>query len=247
MAFEADGQRFRIVAAAAADFASDIDIGKKIHFDAAQAIALASFAAAAFYVEAEAAGTIAALAGFGEHGEKLADGREDSGIGGRIGARGAADGGLVDLDDFVDLICADDFAMGAGRFLRAIEFLGEGAVENVVDQCGFAGARDAGDHGEEAERESDVDIFQIVGTGTEDLDGVAVGVAARFGDRDLRGAAEIAAGEGFGAGGDFGGLAVGDEIAASIACAGAEVDYEVGAANGVFIVLDYEDGIAEIA
>src|SRR5882762_1065726 len=247
MALEADGQRFGIVAAAAADFASDVNIGQKIHFDAAQAVALAGFAAAAFYVEAEAAGAVAAFAGFGEHGEKLADGGEDAGVSGGIGARGAADGCLVDLDNFVDLIGANDFAVGAGRFLRAIEFLGEGAIEDVVDQGGFAGAGDAGDYGEQTEGERDVDIFEIVGARAEDLDGFAVGVAARFGDRNLSGAAEIAASERFGAGGDFGGLAVGDEIAASVACAGAEVDYEIGAANGVFIVFDDKDGVAEIA
>jgi len=58
---------------------------------------------------------------------------------------------LVDLDNFVDLICADDLAMRAGRFLRAIEFLARGAIEDVVDQGGFAGAGDAGDNGEQAE------------------------------------------------------------------------------------------------
>src|SRR6266568_1736174 len=42
-------------------------------------------------------------------------------------------------------------------------------------------------------------------------------------------------------------LALSDEIAASIARAGPEVDNEIGAANGVFVVLDDEDGIAEIA
>src|SRR3982074_1326112 len=133
MAFEAHGERFGIVAAAAADFAGDVYIRKKIHFDAAQAIALAGFAAAAFYVEAEETGAVAALARLREHGEKLANGREDAGVGGGIRTRSAANWGLVDLNDFVDLIGADDFAMRAGRLLRAIEFLREGAVENVVD------------------------------------------------------------------------------------------------------------------
>src|SRR5260221_5346390 len=100
MAFEAHGKGFGIVAAAAADFAGDVNIGKKIHFDAAQAIALAGFAAAAFYVEAEAAGAVAALARLREHGEQLADGGEDSGVGGRIRTPGAAAVSLVNLDDF---------------------------------------------------------------------------------------------------------------------------------------------------
>src|SRR5229473_3229939 len=171
MALEADSERFGIVAAAAADFAGDVDIGKKIHFDAAEAIALAGFATATFDVEAEAAGAIATFARFREHGEEFTDGREDAGVGGGIGARGAADGSLVDLDDFVDLIGADDFAMRPGRFLGAIEFLGEGAVENVVDEGGFAGAGDAGDDSEQTQGEGDVDIFQIVCAGGENLDG----------------------------------------------------------------------------
>src|SRR6266852_3352518 len=224
VAFEAHGERLGIVAAAAA-----------------------GFAAAAFYVEAEASGTVAALARFGEHGEKLANGRENAGVGGRVGARGAADGSLVDLDDFVDLIGADDFAVRAGRLLGAIEFLGEGAIENVVDEGGFAGAGNAGDDGEKSEGQGDVDIFEIVGASAENLDGFAVGAAALFGDGDMGGAAEIASGERFGAGGDVRRLAVSDEIAAGVARAGAEVDHEIGAANGVFIVLDNEHGVAEIA
>src|SRR6266852_2519523 len=247
MALETHGQRLGIVAAAAADFAGDVNIGKKIHFDAAETIALAGFAAASFDVEAEAAGTVAALARFGEHGEQLANGGENAGVGGRVGARGAADGSLVDLDDFVDLIGADDFAVRAGRLLGAIEFLGEGAIEDVVDEGGFAGAGNAGDDREQAEGQSDVDIFQIVGAGAENLDGFAVGTAALFGDGDVGGAAEIAAGERFGAGGDVGRLAVRDKVTAGIARSWAEVDDEVGAANGVFIVFDDEHGVAEIA
>src|SRR5947209_12401527 len=134
MAFEADGQRFGIVAASAADLARDVNIRKKIHFDAAQTIALAGFAAAAFYVEAEAARAVAAFARFGKHGEELANGGEHASVGGRIGAWGATDRCLVDLDDFVDLIGADDFAVGSGRLLGAIKFLGESAIKNVVYQ-----------------------------------------------------------------------------------------------------------------
>src|SRR5467141_4379845 len=39
----------------------------------------------------------------------------------------------------------------------------------------------------------------------------------------------------------------GDEVAAGVAGTGAEVDNEIGAANGVFVVLDDEHGVAEIA
>ena len=121
VALVAHGERFGVVAAAAADFAGDVHVGQKIHFDAAQAVALAGFAAAAFHVEAEAAGLVAALARFGQHGEEFADRGEDAGVGGGIRARRAADGRLVDLDDFVDVLGAFDFAERAGPLHRAIE------------------------------------------------------------------------------------------------------------------------------
>src|SRR5260370_28543592 len=104
MALVADSERFRIVAAAAAHFAHHINVRKKIHFDAAEAVALAGFAAAAFHVEAETARAVAALARFREHGEEVADGRENAGVSSGIRARGGADGGRVDLDDCVDLL-----------------------------------------------------------------------------------------------------------------------------------------------
>ena len=43
------------------------------------------------------------------------------------------------------------------------------------------------------------------------------------------------------------GSAVGDEVAAVLAGAGAEVEDVVGVADGVFVVLDDEDGVAEVA
>ena len=64
-------------------------------------------------------------------------------------------------------------------------------------------------------------------------------------DFDLAG--EVLAGDGFGVGHDLGGGAVGDEEAAVFAGAGAEVEDVVGFADGVFVVLDDEDGVAEVA
>ncbi len=113
---------------------------------------MAGFAAAAFDVEAEAAGTIAALARFRKHGKQFADGRENAGVGGRIRARRAADGRLIDFDDFVDLAGAENFAERAGWLHRAIKLLRQRAIENVVHQRGFAGAGNAGDDGKQAER-----------------------------------------------------------------------------------------------
>ena len=140
VALVANGQRLRIVAAAAADFAGDVHVRQKAHFDAPEAVALAGFAAAALDVEAEAAGAVAALARFGEHGEKLADGRENARVGGGIRTRRAADGRLVDLDDLVNVLDAQKLPVRAGGFHRAVKLLRQGAIENVVDQRGLSRA-----------------------------------------------------------------------------------------------------------
>ena len=115
------GQRLLVVAAAVADLALHVDVGHEIHFDASLPVALAGFAAAAADVEAEAPRLVAALARLGQHGEKVADGREDLRVGGRIGARRAANRRLIDADDFVDLLRAGERFMRARLLARAVD------------------------------------------------------------------------------------------------------------------------------
>ncbi len=247
VAVELYGEGFLVVAAAVADVAEDIDVGEEVHLDATLAFTLAGLAAASLDVEGEAAGFVAALAGLGEHGKEIADGGEDTGVGGGIGARGPADGGLVDLDDFVDLVDADDSAVLAGLFAGAVEFFCEGAVEDVVDEGALAGAADAGDNGHDSEGEVDREIFEVVGVGVLDGDPVA-GKRPRFltgYDFDL--ASEVLACDGRGSVHDLLRSAIGDEVTAVFSGSGAEVEDVVGMADGVFVVFDDEDGVAEVA
>ena len=65
-------------------------------------------------------------------------------------------------------------------------------------------------------------------------------------DGNFRAAGKILAGERCGICRDFFGRSCGDEMSAGGACAGAEIDDVVGAANRFFIVLDYEHGVAEV-
>ena len=50
---------------------------------------------------------VVAKQGFGQFGEELADCGKGVGIGGRVGAGGAADGLLVDADDLVEMLDKD--------------------------------------------------------------------------------------------------------------------------------------------
>ena len=102
----ADFQDAGFEALAAALLADQLDIGEELHFDGDGAVALAGFAAAAGHVERKMAGGIAAALGVGRVGKNFADGVEGLQVSGRIRARRAADGRLVDDDDFVDVFVA---------------------------------------------------------------------------------------------------------------------------------------------
>src|ERR1700722_7405371 len=114
MPFVAHRHGFRIAAAATAHFAGDVYVGKKIHLDAPQTVALASLAAAALHVKTKTSGAVAAFARFRKHGKKIADGRENAGVGGGIRTGSSADGRLIDFDYLVNLLGAKDFAMRVG-------------------------------------------------------------------------------------------------------------------------------------
>src|SRR5690606_450355 len=95
-----------------ADLAGDVDVGQEVHLDLDRAVALARLAAAALDVEREAAGLVAALAHLGRTGEEVADLGEDAGVGGGVGAGGAADRAVVGLDGLVAVLDAGDAAVG---------------------------------------------------------------------------------------------------------------------------------------
>ena len=93
----------------------------------------------------------------------------------------------------------------------------------------------------------DGEVLEVVGGGVLDGDPFA-GERARMGaGDDLDFAGEVLAGERGGVVHDLLGRTGGDEQAAVLAGAGAEVEDVVGLADGVFVVLDDEDGVAQVA
>ena len=101
-------QGLPVVAGAVADLAGHVDVGQEVHLDLDGAVARAGLAAAALDVEGEPARLVAADLGLGRGGEQRADVVEDAGVGGRVGARRAADGRLVDVDDLVEVVQPGD-------------------------------------------------------------------------------------------------------------------------------------------
>ena len=105
-----------------------------MHLDLDDAVALTRLAPPAFHVEAEAAGLITARARLRHRGEDFADGREQPGVSGGIGARRAADRTLIDLDhpiDMVESLEAVEMRIAGGR---VVELRRDGAEQRVVDE-----------------------------------------------------------------------------------------------------------------
>ena len=117
-----------------ADGTLNIDIAQKLHFDLFDTVSPAGFTAAAFDIEAEAAGQIAPDFGFRHSGKEFADKIERSGVSCRIAPGSASDGTLVDDDGFIDVFQSGDLAVTArsGTFDTAV--LEQSRNQNTVDE-----------------------------------------------------------------------------------------------------------------
>ena len=107
-------QRLAVVPFPLAHLAGDVDVGEEVHLDFDDAVAVARVAPAAADVEREAPRFVTPRLRRRELAEQLADGVEDFGIRGRVGAGRPAYGLLVDLDDFIDSLYALQAVVLAG-------------------------------------------------------------------------------------------------------------------------------------
>ncbi len=220
-----------------------------MHFHLDHTVALAGFAAAALYIEGEASRPVTARAGLRYPGKEFADGREQPGVGRRVGAWGAADGALVDVDDLVEVLQAVEAVVG--RHLqggRAIERRGSDREQRVVDQRRLARAGYAGDAGQQPHRDLQIDVTQVVAAGAlelEQLFRVATGAFRWVVDRHPAG--EVLAGQGVRVRHHLVGGALGDDAATVHPGPRADVHHVVGKADGVLVMLDHDHRVADVA
>src|SRR5271155_3549966 len=87
---------------------------------------------------------------------------KQTGISRGIRAWRAPNGALIDMNDLVEMLDALERLVRAGALAAVIKLLRERAVHRVEHQRRFAGTRNAGDAGEDAERNRDGEIAQVV-------------------------------------------------------------------------------------
>ena len=151
------------------------------------------------------------------------------------------------MDDLVELVESGDRLVPSGHVLRAVELVGEDVVEDVVDERRLARARHPGDRDEVAEREVDGDVLEVVLAGAGHGELAPVVTAPHVGHRDLATAGQVHAGERVGVLEQALDRAGVHDVAAVLAGAGADVDDPVGRGDGVLVVLDDDERVAEVA
>ena len=137
--------------------------------------------------------------------------------------------------------------VGPDRLARAVELAREGAIEHLRHERALAAPRDAGDRDERPERDIEVDVAQVVLPGAPDPKPLATALSALRRDRDGSFAAEEGAGHRSRLGEQQLERTVGDDLAAVLTGPRADVDDPVGGPDGLLVVLDHEDRVAEVA
>ena len=214
-----------------------------------EAGAITDRAAAVAGIEAEGARRIAPLLGNPGGGELLADGVPGAHIADRVGAGTLADGGLVEQHHPVDQVMACDGLVCAGYLFRVALQFRQGVEQDVLYQGRLAGAGDAGEGDQTVERDTYVDVLQIVFAGAEDLDMAVfiIGGIGLLGLGDLGFTLEIFPGQGVSVPQQLLGGAVEDHLAAPFAGARADVEDAVGGEHDLRVVLHHQQGVAGVA
>jgi hypothetical protein len=249
LALVGDVENLGLVAGAVAVLAGQLDVGQELHLDGDRAVALAGVAAAAGHVEGKVPRREREPLGLGLRGKEFADQVEALDVGDGIGARRAADGRLIDQHHVVEALDAGEGFEDAGGVgaIALAQRARHGAIEHLMHQRGLARAGDAGDGHQHSQRNFDVEPVQVVGCGSAQHQRSRPGARRRAGHGNGDLAGEIAAGERVGIGLDLRQNALGQQLAAKLARAGAEVEQMIGGAQNVGVVLDDDDGVAQVA
>ena len=151
------------------------------------------------------------------------------------------------MHDLVDMLKPIDSLMPAWHEPGPVEVAGEDVVQDIVDEGRLARAADAGHCNEAAEGKADRDIAQVVLAGVDDRDLTLLPRSADGRNLDRAPSGEILAGEGVWVIEEVLDRAAHDDMTAVLSGTGADVDDPVGYADGVLIVLDDDERIAEVA
>ena len=218
-----------------------------MHLDLLLSLALAGLASPALDVETEPPCAVPPQARIGRAGEQGADVVEQLCVRRRVGAGGAPDRRLVDLDHLVDLIDPRDLIVFTGPPRRLIELLGHAAVEHVLHQRALPRSGDAGDADELPQRDLHVDILQVVLARADHADELSAPLSALSGDGDEARAGQVLSGDRIRICGDLLRRPCGDDLPPVRSGSRSEVDDVVALPHRLLVVLDDDHRVPQVA
>ena len=226
---------------AVAGWAGERDVGDELHLHRLPAGAAATFAAALAGVEGEVGRREAGGLRFGRIAEQRADRVPGADVERRIRARGAGRRGLVDEGDLGRFLVE----LHPFQFRRFVARFRVAAADDLMEQRGLAGARDAAEADEASQRDRAREVAEVVDRGAADPKAWRR-IADRSRHARLRGASS---GEPVARGGildlqDALRDALVEEMAAFGTGARADLDEPVRRAHDGFVVLDDHDRVA---
>ena len=211
-----------------------------MHFNRQDAAAFAGLAASALDIEAEPPGAVASHFGILRVGKQRADVAKHACVGGRVGARRAANRRLVDIDNLIDALDALDFFIRTHRARRAVNGIRKGRRNGVGNQGALARSRHAGNNRKRTKLDFGSNVFEVVGSSARNFKAAATGLAPFIRHPDHSFTGQISARHRLGTRHDIGRRSRGDHVSAVHARAGAHVDHIVGSTNRILIMLDYD-------
>ena len=240
-------KRLTVVTLTAADLARNVDVRQEMHLDLNLSVALACFAATAAHVKGETSRRVAARLRLRRTRKQRAKIIPQANVRSRVGTRRAANRRLVDIDNLIDTLDALDFLIRTHRARRTVNGIRKGRCDGVGNQGALTRSRHAGNNRKRTKLDLGGNVFEVVGAGARDLKAAATGFAAFFGHTDHPLAGQIGARHRFGTRHDIGRRSCRNHVSAVNARTGAHIDHVVGSANRILIVLDDDNGIADIA
>src|SRR5213078_2165117 len=185
---------------------------------------------------------------FRQLGKQLADRREQARVGGRIRSWRAANRALIDVDDLIDVLEPRYAPVRARNHARSVEMPRQRAMQDVLDERRLAGARYTRHGHENAQRDLDVEVAQVVLARALDANHSAlVDVASAARRLDLHLTAEILARNRARCLDDVVYGARGNHLAPVLPRPGPEIDDVIRGPHRLFIVLDDNHCVSEIS
>ena len=222
-----------------------------MHLDFDQAAAFAIFAAPAFDIEAETPRIVTAHARRRQLREQFADRRKRAGVGDRIRARRSADRALVDHDRLVDLFDSAQRAIRARFLFRVVKARKSARRRMSSTKVDLPLPETPVTQVKQPSGNETSTFFKLFSAAPSSLiqpsSGLRSVLFAASESRIRERAGKIIGGQRIFRAQNVFELSLGHDFTTARSRARAKIDNVIGGANRFFIVLDHDDGIAEIA